>query len=167
MIKRLEKYLDKKELLLNVGKTKVMIFRGVGGRAKRVDWRWKSKTVEEVKEFNYLGVRFQRNGNMAGHIKERIKKANVTLNQVWGIGERKFKTDFRMRMYLFDMLVLGVLMYGVELWGFKERAEIEKIQVRYIKWTLGLDIRTPGYLVLEESKREKLRVKAGIRAWKF
>ncbi|KOC59682.1 hypothetical protein WH47_11019 [Habropoda laboriosa] len=58
-------------------------------------------------------------------------------------------------------------MYGVELWGFKERAEIEKIQVRYIKWTLGLDIRTPGYLVLEESKREKLRVKAGIRAWKF
>ncbi|KOC60484.1 hypothetical protein WH47_07842 [Habropoda laboriosa] len=41
------------------------------------------------------------------------------------------------------------------------------MQVRYIKWTLGLDIRTPGYLVLEESKREKLRVKAGIRAWKF
>ncbi|KOC71370.1 hypothetical protein WH47_02415 [Habropoda laboriosa] len=58
-------------------------------------------------------------------------------------------------------------MYGLELWGFKGRAEIEKIQVGYIKWTLGLDIRTPGYLVLEESKREKLRVKAGIRVWKF
>ncbi|KOC63747.1 Histone-lysine N-methyltransferase SETMAR [Habropoda laboriosa] len=58
-------------------------------------------------------------------------------------------------------------MYGVKLWRFKERAEIEKIQVRYIKWTLGLDIRTPDYLVLEETKREKLRVKAGIRARKF
>ncbi|KOC60167.1 hypothetical protein WH47_07749 [Habropoda laboriosa] len=80
-----------------MGKTKVMIFRGGGGRAKKVDWGWKSKTVEEVKEFNYLEIRFQRNGNMAGHIKERIKKANVTLNQVWGIGERKFKTDFSTR----------------------------------------------------------------------
>ncbi|KOC58733.1 hypothetical protein WH47_05387 [Habropoda laboriosa] len=58
-------------------------------------------------------------------------------------------------------------MYGVELWGFKERAEIDETQIRYIKWTLGLDIRIPGYLVLEESKREKLRVKAGIRVWKF
>ncbi|KOC62716.1 hypothetical protein WH47_04830 [Habropoda laboriosa] len=35
------------------------------------------------------------------------------------------------------------------------------------KYVRGLTIRTPGYLVLEESKREKLRVKAGVRAWKF
>lgn len=70
-------------------------------------------------------------------------------------------------MFLFDTLVVGVLLFGVELWGYKERAEVERVQLRYVKWTLGLDGRTPDYLVLEETKRMKLIIITGIRAWKF
>lgn len=36
-----------------------------------------------------------------------------------------------------------------------------------MKWVLGIDGRTPGYLVREELKREKLRRRAGKRAWEF
>lgn len=31
---------------------------------------------------------------MAENVKERVKRANILLNQMWGIGERKFKNDF-------------------------------------------------------------------------
>ncbi|KOC59656.1 hypothetical protein WH47_11086 [Habropoda laboriosa] len=70
-------------------------------------------------------------------------------------------------MFLWDSLILGVLLYGVGLWGYKERGEVERLQLKYIKWTLGLDIRTPDYIVLEETKREKIRVRAGRRALSF
>jgi len=31
--------------------------------------------IEEVKEFNYLGYRLQKNGGQETHVKERIRKA--------------------------------------------------------------------------------------------
>lgn len=43
---------------------------------KKVRWRWKGKTIEEVKEFNkYLGYTLQRNGGQETHVKERTKRA--------------------------------------------------------------------------------------------
>ena len=66
-----------------------------------------------------------------------------------GKEERKFKDDFKRRMMMFDSLVLGVMMYGIELIGWKESAEMERIQLKYIKWTLGLDRRTSGYIVFK------------------
>lgn len=69
-----------------------------------------------------------------------------------------------MRMFLFESLVLPVLLYSAELWGFQERADVEKPNVWYIKWTLGVDIRTLQYIVLEETKRTKVRMVAGYRA---
>ncbi|KYN17771.1 hypothetical protein ALC57_09941, partial [Trachymyrmex cornetzi] len=36
-----------------------------------------------------------------------------------------------------------------------------------LRWVLGVERGTPGYMVREELQREKLRVKAGKRAWAF
>ena len=38
----------------------------------------------------YLGINMQKNGDLTNHIKERVKRTNVVMKQVWGIGERKF-----------------------------------------------------------------------------
>lgn len=43
MIERLERYLERKGLKLNVGKTRIVRFRKSGGRLGKVDWRWKGK----------------------------------------------------------------------------------------------------------------------------
>lgn len=50
-----------------------------------------------------------------------------------------------------------------------ERMErnIEALQERYIRWILGLDRSTPGYIIREESKIEQISIEAGIRAIKF
>lgn len=57
--------------------------------------------------------------------------------------------------------------YGVEIWGLKEREKIEGLKVRYIRWVLGVERETPWYLVREETQREKLKGRAGRRAWRF
>ena len=51
--------------------------------------------------------------------------------------------------------------------GGREREEIQRLQERYIRWTLGVDWKTPGYTVREEAQRGKLRTRAGKRAWKL
>jgi len=94
MIERLEEYMDKKRLEVNVEKTKIMRFRKGTGRLGTRDWRWKGKKLEEMGEFRYLGYMLQRNGGQEAQVRERIKKAAAVLGlgyrekKVWkGLGE--------------------------------------------------------------------------------
>ncbi|KAL6416889.1 hypothetical protein ACFW04_013103 [Cataglyphis niger] len=93
MIGKLEGYLEKKGLELNVGKSKILRFRKGGGRDRKVSWRWKGKVIEEVKEFSYLGYMMQRNGEQEAQIRDRLRKDAAVMGQVWGIGKRKLKND--------------------------------------------------------------------------
>lgn len=120
-----------------------------------------------MKEFKYLGYVVKKNGGQKGQIRELKKKGNVVLKQVWGLGERRFRDDFKRRMMLFKYLVLGVIMYGAEVWGWKEREKLERIQKRYVKWTLDLDSCTPDYVVYKETNVERIGTIAGSRAVKF
>lgn len=45
MIERLERYLERKGLELNIHKSKIMRFRKGGGREKKVKWRWRGKAI--------------------------------------------------------------------------------------------------------------------------
>ena len=60
-----------------------------------------------------------------------------------------------------------VMGYGVEIWGWREREKIEHLQEKYIRWIMGVDWNTPGYLVREEWQRGNLRESADRRAWSF
>lgn len=68
---------------------------------------------------------------------------------------------------MFDTLIWMILGYGAEIWGWKEREKVEKIEERYLRWVLGVDWRTPAYMIREEVQRDKLRVRTGKRAWNF
>ncbi|XP_043263108.1 uncharacterized protein LOC122403575 [Colletes gigas] len=149
MIRRFEGYLEGKRLEVNVEKTKVVRFRKGGGRERKVEWRWKGKRIEEVKEFKYLGYVFKRNGGQEAQVRDRVRKAGVVMRQAWGIGKRKFERDWGKRMWLFDALVWTVAGYGAEIWGWREREEMERMQERFLRWSLGVDWRTPGYMTLK------------------
>jgi hypothetical protein len=44
-----------------------------------------------------------------------MRKANKVMRYVWGIGDRKWGSDFRRRMMMFE----SILMYGAEIWGME------------------------------------------------
>lgn len=78
------------------------------------------------------------------------------------MGERKFREDFGKRMMMFRYSVLGVIMYGAEVWGWSEREDLERIQKRYVKWSLNLDSCTPDYIVYKKADVERIRTIAGV-----
>lgn len=167
MLKSLEKYFKEKEMILNVEKSKVLIFCKKDRDKGKRRWSWKEEEIEEVEEFKYLGYTFMKNNRDDTHIREVTKKAAGIMAQVWGIGERKFGGDWERRMMMFNVLVKSIFMYGVEIWGWEERKKLEEIQARYIRWTLELERCTPKYIILEETKTEQISLEAGFRAIKY
>lgn len=95
--------------------------------------------IEETKEYKYLGYVIQRNGRQKAQVKDRIRSAAAVMEQVWGIGMRRYRGDWGRRLWLFDKLVWTVLGYGTEIWGWKEREGIERLRERYLKCVLGVD----------------------------
>lgn len=59
------------------------------------------------------------------------------------------------------------MIYGAEVWTWKERKELERMQRKYIKWVLKLDRNTPDYIVMKETNRDDLIIKIGKRALKY
>ena len=41
------------------------------------------------------------------------------------------------------------------------------MQQKYIRWCLGLKRCTPGYMILEKAKGDKIRIRAGQRAMQY
>lgn len=68
---------------------------------------------------------------------------------------------------MFDSMIASITMYGAEVWGWKKQPEIERIQIKYIKWILGLEKSTPSYIVLDETKRDEMEIRSGKRALNY
>ena len=115
MIRRFGKYLERKGLQLNAEKSKVLIFHKGRGKKKREEWGWQGHSLEEVKEFKYLGYNFQKNGGREMHIREVIKKARIAMAQIWGIGQTMFKNNFERRMRIFRSIVKSILLYASKI----------------------------------------------------
>jgi hypothetical protein len=110
-----------------------------------------------------LGSTFKEKATDKARVREIVRKANKVVGCVWRIGERKWDGDFRRRMMMFESMTESLLMNGAEIWRWKEQEEVEKMREKYVR----VDRERPGYIVREECKRNRLRVKAGKRAPKF
>lgn len=166
MMDTLKRFLKDRKLEICVEKTKIGIFNSKG-RGEREVLKWKKKKLEEVRSFKYLGFVFNRNGNYNGHIKELNRKGRRAAKKVWGLGERICKDDFSRRWMLYRYLVQSTMSYGVEIWGWEEKKELEKIMLDYVRWVFRLDFCTPRYVILRELGLEKLKIRWGLRAVEF
>jgi hypothetical protein len=52
---------------------------------------------------------------------------------VWGIGEKKWGGEFGRRIMMFESMVKSVVIYGAEIWGWKEQEEVERVQDKYFR----------------------------------
>jgi hypothetical protein len=49
-------------------------------------------------------------------------------------------------------------MYGAEIWRWRKQEDVERVEEKYLRWLLGVDRETPGYIVRKKCKRNRMRV---------
>ena len=141
-------YCNQWKLTVNVDKTKVMVF-SKGPTPKNVFY-FHDNVIESVKEFKYLGIIFSRSGSFCKakkHLYEQAQKA------MYGVIRkiRQFNLPLECQLDLFDKIVVPVLLYGCEIWGFESLDIIERIHLKFLKYIFNLKSSTPTYMMYGET----------------
>ena len=62
------------------------------------------------------------------------------------------------QLELFDYLVLPILIYGCEIWGYENIALLDKLHPKFLRYILCLKQSTPTCMVLGETGRFPLSI---------
>ena len=114
-----------------------------------VNFTLNNKVLDIVDNFEYLGVTFSRTGTLKKCRDDRYKKAQRAMfSLLKNIRLKQLPIDVQLQLY--DSVVLPVLLYGCEIWGFENLAIIEKVYLQFLKYTLHLQNSTPLCMIYEE-----------------
>ena len=163
----LKEYTEVWGLKVNKDKTKVMVF----GTPERSVFQFDGAEVEQVSSYRYLGLHFYNKGPQGIRcLAERAKRGMFML-----LGHLKWlrqgKLDPGILLHIFDTMVKPIFEYNAEIWVHNINkpilAMLERIQLRFCKYVLGVGRSTPTLAVLGELGRYPISVGLQIKkvAW--
>ena len=153
------KYFEKNALTINLKKSKILIFQKGGLKSKKEKWWWDNIPIEIVNSYKYLGVLFSSSGLFLKNSNELIAKCLAAVKQIIGINNRVGLSSINHRFALFDSLVSSILQYASPIHALRYLNKFEKIQSAFIKKTLHLHPRSPGFALRLETGRRPLKIK--------
>ncbi len=145
----LQEYCSLNKLNVNTRKTKVLVFSK--GKIRNIpSFNFNNNDLEVVFNYNYLGVTFNYNGKFRVAQKNLYDKASRAM---FGLIAkcRKLYLPIDLRLELFDSVIKPIALYGAEVWGYDYIGLADKLQLRFIKNSLGLKMRTPTVMVRGET----------------
>ena len=155
--------------IVNELKTKIMIF----GKSDPKHFIFNKKKLEEVLEYKYLGVVFNRTDNSRGNVFKNIinytaekgrKACFATTRKSLAAG----RLTPKIAIQLFDSYVTPVLNYATEIWlKPKPIDKIEKVQLKYLKFILGVKQGTCSDAIYGETGRFPLYLNQIIKMIKY
>ena len=152
----LEMYCNQWKLSVNSEKTKIMIFQKRKRPRTNADvFQFDSRVLEIVDSFRYLGVEFSANINFNLAKKAAFDKASRAMFSLLQTARRQH-LPIDVVMDLFDKMVIPILMYGSEIWGYESLALLEKLHIKALKFMLRLHKSTKTAMVYGESGRYPL-----------
>ena len=118
--------------------------------------------IDVQDDYNYLGVLFNYNGNFFKARKKLVEQSQKALYSLYS-KIRNINIPVDLQLKLFDTLVLPILTYSSEIWGFENKGIIEKIHLQFCKKILSVRSSTPNLMVYGELGRFPLDISIKIR----
>ena len=128
LLRRLDELLTYHELLLNISKTKIVIFKADLRNVSNLLFTINGIAIEIVSEYKYLGCILKNNLCEIPDLDRILKSFNKSV----GMFVRKFgNIDFQIKLQLFESLCMSF--YGIELFMKKKNATaaLRKLGVAY------------------------------------
>ena len=139
---------------VNASKTKVVIFSRGKVRNFR-DFVFNGEVLEVVDEFTYLGVVFNYKNNFKKAQNKQVSQAKKAMYSLM-IKSKKLRLPIDIQLDLFNRLVVPILLYGSEVWGYENLTQIEGLHNQYCKQLLRLRKNTMNHMALGELGRLEL-----------
>ena len=134
LMDNLHEYCCKWNISVNITKTKSMVFKS-GNRRENLNLQYDGSPLETVNAFTYLGMTLSSNGNFYQAQKalaEQATKALFSLNNLFD----KIDLSISEKIKLFDSMILPILNYASEIWGFHPAPDIERVHLKFLKQIL-------------------------------
>lgn len=158
-------YCDLWKLSVNTSKTKIVIFARGKVRKKPI-FKFGNDNIEICDDYVYLGTRFNYNGSFlkaqSKQITQARKAAFVLIKKI-----QCLQLPLDTQCELFDQLVVPILLYGSEVWGYRVNESVERFHKWFLKYILRLKVRTPSNMVYGELGRCPLKVSIQCRLVNF
>ena len=128
--------------------------------------------LNNVKSFQYLGMTLNPYGNFS-LAREELK--NVGLKALYKLRKEmgdNFRENIVLTIKLFDALISPILLYGSEIWGVDRNDQVEKdptelVQIKFLKWLLGVNKYSSDNACRAETGRFPMKIEAQYWNFKF
>ena len=110
-----------------------------------------------MESYIYLGTTINFNGKFTDAIEKQINQAHRRLFVIKSKKE-KFNLPIDIVLDLFDKMILPILLYGSEIWGFENLESIEIFYRKFLKYILKVNSQTTDEMVYGETGRTPLHV---------
>ena len=125
------------KLKINVTKSKILVFKK-GRRRANERWIYGNAEIQQTNSIPYLGIVFTRGGTMTTAQKtlsEQTLKATFDLQKKISNFDCIKPPEVK---DLFYKMVVPILNYPSEVWGFHSGADVERVHLKFLKNLLGV-----------------------------
>ena len=156
LLNKLSTYCNKWDVHVNTDKTVVMVFHP-GNRNVDVDIYYEAEKLKVVNQFTYLGVTLSANGSF---YKTQKALADQAMKAIFALTSLFEKIDLNVsdKIKLFDAMIMPILNYGSQVWGFHKGPDVERVHIKFLKQILGVRQQTSNLAVYGEFGRFPLFV---------
>ena len=126
-------------------------------------WFYGEKLIECVKQYKYLGIFFTTSLSWSLTKETLAAQARKALGMVYMYNYKCNGLPHGIYLEMFDKMILPILLYGSEIWGFEYSGKIEQVQHIFCKKMLGLSSNTVNEAALGELGRYPLAVQYHLR----
>ena len=153
-------YCELWKLKINVNKTKIIRFakrKSPVNQNNQYNFLLNGEKVDVVDHYVYLGTTISYNGKYKEAIKKQVLQAQRALFTIKSKKEM-YDLPFDIVIDLFDKMILPILLYGCEIWGYEDVECIEIFYRKFLKYTLRLNMQTTSCMVYGEAGRTPLSI---------
>ena len=132
----------------------------------KFNFKYENVNLDIVDNFKYLGITLKFNGNFDLCKKENRDKGIRSMFALLSKG-RSLGLPIDIKLELFDKIVMPVLLYGCEIWGFIDVKNIESVHIKFCKYLLNVKSSTRNCMVYSELGRFPLSIHSITRIYNF
>ena len=147
-------YCNDWSLHVNTTKTKIVVFSS--GKVRNLPTFWfGNNTIDVVDDYVYLGTMFNYNGSHVKAISKQVAQARRAMFSLL-TKARRLSIPIDLQCDLFEKLVLPILLYGCEVWGYSNIKQIEVFYRNFLRSLLKVGKYTPSCMVYGELGKAKI-----------